>query len=373
MILLFDFPSLYDMFHSVTNILSSLKDIDGKLRTLDGAAPCLPLQYAVGNSAVVCRVRYQDQDFAMKCYTSQLKNLELIYGEKAYREELSIYGGSDDIAWADVVMLPWIEGETLHHRLRSANRAELKRLSQAFDTLALEMLLSPKAHGDVKGENIIVDRYGALHLIDLDRAFLPELSGKLSPGLGSSGFQHPLRLAEHFDRDIDDYSLALISATLRTLAAEEEIKIENPDGTLFDPAEILSGRSATWRRALECAARRGDGVTYRLLLALNGKSYKIAGLRSLLTPIAGHNDPATLCFSSGGYIDSSGRQIIHEIFDNGMHFEDSLAAVSLAGHWHYINSQGSAVKYIGKCEAIRPPSHGVGYSMLGGIWRQHRY
>ena len=63
--------------------------------------------------------------------------------------------------WCDVVVDDWIEGITLHESvMRSADsgdKAHLSNLARQFDRLALELLESDWAHGDLQPENILLD------------------------------------------------------------------------------------------------------------------------------------------------------------------------------------------------------------------------
>lgn len=187
-----DFPA---MLRTVTQYLRSLEDPYGLVRTLRDPEVCRRPDgrpwYAVGNSAVVFKVRCAGRTRMLKCYTRPMPHLEILYGRRLLRRELFIYTDHERGEWADVVTGPWYEGPTLGDAvIRAAaagDRERLLFLAVAFDRLVLAMLRRDWAHGDLKPENIIVTARG-LRLVDFDASYLPALAGEPSPELGTAAY-----------------------------------------------------------------------------------------------------------------------------------------------------------------------------------------
>jgi Leucine-rich repeat (LRR) protein len=148
-------------------------------------------------------------------------------GYEYYPDDLTVaaaFGGGTE--QADVLLMEWIEGDTLGSRFAqyctAADRTALARLAYAFDMLALWLLHNPFAHGDLKQDNILVRPDGSLVLVDYDGIFLPAFAGQTAHELGTPDYQHPQRTEQHFNADIDDFSIIVISLALYAAA-------ENPD------------------------------------------------------------------------------------------------------------------------------------------------
>jgi WD40 repeat protein len=124
-------------------------------------------------------------------------------------------------------LMDWVDGRTLREELKQAvaqnNVDLLHHLSIKFDELALWLLEQPFAHTDLKTENILVTPDLQLVLVDYDGLFVPEMQGQEAREEGTSGYKHPRRNAKHFDRHTDDFSLLLISISLRLIAEDPEM------------------------------------------------------------------------------------------------------------------------------------------------------
>ncbi len=119
-----------------------------------------------------------------------------------------------------VVLMDWVEGETLDRYIQSHldEPNALRLLAFQFSRLASWLLSQPFAHGDLKPDNILVRSDGTLTLVDYDGMFVPAMEGTAARELGSPDFRHPLRTAERFNEHIDDFPLAVILLSLKALS-----------------------------------------------------------------------------------------------------------------------------------------------------------
>ncbi len=370
---------------SIIQILRSIEGAAVEFRTLgevefrrgdDGE-----LLYMVGSSALIFKISINGAWHGLKCYTSTVERHKAIYQDRLLQRELYIPSSDQGGVWLDVLLYPWVEGETLvryiERNVEQGNTPLLEQLSKRFDALALSMLQSEDAHGDITAENIIIDSTGELHLIDFDTAFTPALANMRSIGLGTQAYQHPKRTPFDYNRDIDDYSLALISTALSLIAIDHTIynRFSNIDGLLFDPAEILGGqRYELFDVALETLATSGRALDYRIAQLLKSGSvalpplqhlirHKVEGLHTEVRPTTAHYRNGTW-----GYLNEFGREVIPPIFDTAFDFHESLAAVQIGKAWHYIDRIGNVAINCSQYDALKSVRNGVARAKRDGVW-----
>ncbi|MDR2891376.1 MAG: hypothetical protein LBV18_07290 [Alistipes sp.] len=253
---------------SVTDYINALENPEGILRTLMGVAverdiygePIL----RVGNSAVVFTYRAADEGRfdgeaklrLLKCYVRPNPHLRTIYDYverspspllprvRLLPDELYVHTLSGEAGWIDVVEGEWARGTTLDGAVataaRTKDRPRLLILADAFDDLCGRLRTEEWAHGDLKPENIVVGLDDRLVLIDCDAMWIPALDGAKAVEFGTPGWCDPRRATRRpeealfdkghhggahsgdvrFDKTIDDYPMALLSANLHAIAAE---------------------------------------------------------------------------------------------------------------------------------------------------------
>ncbi len=309
-----------------------------------------------------------------------MERRKAIYRDELLEEELYIPTSAEGGVWLDILLYDWIEGETLLECIKRAvscgDRSALRRLSESFDTLSLNLLQEEWAHGDVTCENIIVDSAGSLHLIDLDNSFIPTLAGEISIELGTEAFQHPNRTIDHFDRNIDDYPLALISTALSLLTLDHTIYEDHAqcDGLLFDPAKILRGDCCLYKQCLAIFASRGEATAYRIATLLPSRLVDLPTLHHLLRhklhgTLHGATPTTPVCRNGlWGYLDKDGREVIPPIFDTAREFRESLSVVKISSVWHYIDCRGHVAINGHGYQALKSIRNGVGRAKRDGEW-----
>ena len=363
--------------------LTTLADTHGLTRTLGEIEVCRDgkgrICYSAGNSAVVFRIRCEGRVRSLRCYMHHPRHLAEIYGEKLLPQELFIYTSPAGGVWVDVVLSDWIEGVTLHEAVAAAaetgDTARLRRFAAAFDRMAAALTADDWAHGDLKPENIVADNRGRLHLIDFDAMFLPAFAGRHSPELGTAAFQHPARTVRDFDASLDDYPAALIATVLHAAAHDPSLLVRYPaEGLVLDPSAVIEGRSEAYREMLDAFARRGDAVGYRTAQLLRSPVAKLPQAASLfawrLRPPPPADDPPELAVDAGRWgFRSGGRFVIPPVWDNGFDFSEGLAAVEIAGRWHFIDTAGRVVLNCPPCDAVKPFRNGTA-ELRSGLRRE---
>jgi hypothetical protein len=198
-----------------------------------------------GGFAVVFKMRDRQTGklYALKCFHKKKNNLIESYAAisrhlKTYKTPYLVnYEFLEKEMWVSnevteetefpVVLMDWVEGRTLREELKLAvaqsNTDLLRHLSIQFDELALWLLEQPFAHTDVKTENILVTPGRKLVLVDYDGFFVPEMQGQEAREEGTSGYKHPKRSSKHFNRHTDDFSLLLMSLSLRLIADDPDM------------------------------------------------------------------------------------------------------------------------------------------------------
>ena len=188
--------------------------------------------------------------------------------------------------------------------------------------------------------------------------FLPEFRGRRSPELGTRAFQHPARTEADFDASLDDYPAALIATVLHAAAHDPSLLVRYPaEGLVLDPF----GRHRRAQRSLPRDARRLRPPRrrrgYRTAQLLRSPVAKLPQAASLfawrLRPPCPADDPPELAVDAGRWgFRSGGRFVIPPVWDNGFDFSEGLAAVEIAGRWHFIDTAGRVVPNCPPCDAV---------------------
>lgn len=383
--------------YALTQYLLSLEDLFGVTRTLEGWELCRRTNgrpwFAAGNTAIVFRIRRGDEVRALRCYRRPMRHLRAIYGERLLERELFLFTGNDCGVWVDVVLDDWIEGITLREAIFDAARRRdterLTALSLAFDRLGCGLLAADWAHGDLKPENILVDATGALRLIDFDACYRPEFAGDRAPELGTAAFQHPSRTADDFHAGLDDYPIALTATALHALRLQPDLldRYGDRDGLLFDPPRIADDEAL--REVLTHFAMRGLAACYRVAELLGSPTLRLPQLPALLeaarseveretapaegteteAPDEAAGDAWPELFVEGGRwgYRTAIKTVVPPLYDSGFDFTEGLAAVQLAGMWHYIDPTGRPVIHCPDCDAVKPFRNGEAVVLRHGV------
>ena len=140
-------------------------------------------------------------------------------------KELFVDTKASDETEFPVLLMDWVEGQTLDKYIRDHinDQYELSLLAYQFSRLAMWLMPQPFAHGDLKPDNIIVKGDGTLVLVDYDGMYVPAMKGEKARELGSPDFRHPSRTEDVFDEHIDDFSLVSILLSLKAISLQPDL------------------------------------------------------------------------------------------------------------------------------------------------------
>jgi serine/threonine protein kinase len=139
------------------------------------------------------------------------------------------YRGEEILSLSDgrrypVVLMDWVEGQTLFQWLRSRCRAgsvaPLASAAQQWHSLIGELTAAQVAHGDLQHANILVTPSERFKLVDYDGMCVPALVGQRNLEVGTPPYQHPHRSADTpLALHLDNFSALELYVVLRALAA----------------------------------------------------------------------------------------------------------------------------------------------------------
>lgn len=225
-----------------------------------------------GNFAVVFKMKDVNDGklYAIKCFLKDQEGRDESYIKIAneletvsssyilpirYMEkEVSVNSTQSDSKKFPVVVMEWVEGETLGTFLnRNINdKHELEMLSFRFNHMAAWLLTQPFSHGDLKPDNILVRNDGSLVLVDYDGMFVPSMKGQKAREVGSPDYRHPSRTDADFDEHVDDFSIAVIALSMKALSLNPNLRsiVYSPDSLLLSEKDYLNPSSSTVLREI---------------------------------------------------------------------------------------------------------------------------
>lgn len=364
-------------YPTIGRYIETLLNPEGLFRSLSGLFVSAPVEFSAGAYGVVFRVEVDGRPYALKCFTRHqpgradayrriVRSLNRARSEDSagerhlvavewLDEEMFVFDDDGHAVRYPVLLMEWAEGETLTKRMAAAVAAadpeELGRLSAAFDRLALWLLAQPFAHGDLKPDNLIVRPDGELTLVDYDGLYLPDMAGERARENGTEGFRSPGRGEGAFDERIDDFSIALMSLTLRVLARWPELygRFRPSTGMLFDPSALVAGRCP-----VADFLRQTEWTADPLLEVVKRGEARIERLAELLTGHAAPESAYDYCGEAGregirlvrrggkyGFATGDGTLVGECRYDRAREFAEGAAAVCLEGRWGFVGPDGS--------------------------------
>ncbi|TAE30625.1 MAG: hypothetical protein EAZ91_09845 [Cytophagales bacterium] len=366
------------MYPSITDYISSLEGAADTLATLNYLRPVRKPNghpfFSSGNFAVVFKMEdtRTGNHMALKCFLRDVpdraRRLRLI-GEwiadnpSPYLLPMTYH---PDELWVDcahctrqefdVVMMPWVEGQTLGEYVRDcctrADRSALGFLAFRFVLLAEWMLNQNMAHGDLKPDNIMVRADGHLALVDYDGFYVPAFAGEEATETGTPPYRHTRRQLSDFNLYLDDFSLLLLQLELQTLACFPDWpSVYSPtDALLACPDDINAPRQS---KLFADIYDKGKPIHRTLLAELEGALKKplIFTIRDLAKPqvqkTIQYNEPPDLIpYRKGnkwGFCDRNKKIVIDCVYDLDWFFQEGRASVKKDGKWGCLNAQGVTV------------------------------
>ena len=240
-----------------------------------------------GNFAVVFKMRDVSTGrlFAVKCFIKEQEGRseryakiteELQFVSSPYilhvqyiDSELFVNSANCDEEEFPVLVMDWVDGQPLDAYLRENLDDEyaLQMLAYRFCNMGAWLLSQPFAHGDLKPDNILVRDDGSLALVDYDGMYVPSMKGEKAYEIGSPDFRHPQRTADDFDEHIDDFSIASIALSLKSIVLDTQLysQYAAADRLLFSTADY---RDISQSSALQAIVRLSSDAELSLLLGL---------------------------------------------------------------------------------------------------------
>lgn len=248
----------------ISEYISSILEAEDNFKELTNLRPVLDANdcpvMSSGNFAVVFKMKdiRSGKLFAVKCFTKEQEGREeayqLICEELRYvsspylvhinykEEELFVDSSTTTDTEFPVVLMDWVDAIPLDvyiNRVRE-DQVKLCELAFHFSKMAYWLLTQPFAHGDLKNDNILVREDGSLILVDYDGMFVPAMKGQKSREIGSPNYRHPDRNEDTFDKNIDDFTLCMMTMMLRALTLDASLldKYSMNDSLLFRESDF---------------------------------------------------------------------------------------------------------------------------------------
>ena len=231
----------------ISEYIEAIKNAEENFEQLKSLRPVLgddgePV-FSGGNFAVVFKMKDEQTGklHAVKCFLREQEGRAVAYRQiaeelefvnstfltpiKYLDKELFVDTNASDETEFPVLLMDWVEGETLDKYIRQHidDQYELSLLAYQFSRLAMWLMPQPFAHGDLKPDNILVKNDGTLVLVDYDGMYVPAMKGQKARELGSPDFRHPNRTDADFDEHIDDFSLASILLSLKAISLQPDL------------------------------------------------------------------------------------------------------------------------------------------------------
>lgn len=235
-----NFPLISEYIEAIKSAEDNFDELSCLRPVLDDDG--LPVMTS-GNFAVVFKMKdlQSGKLYAVKCFTKEQEGRSESY--KLIADELEFVSSNyltpisylENELFVDteqtsetefpVLLMDWVEGIPLDSFIKKNinDQYMLEMLTFRFGKLAEWLISQPFAHGDLKPDNILVKENGAIVLVDYDGMYVPAMKGQYARELGSQHFRHPARTEAVFNERIDDFSLALITLSLKTFSLNKEL------------------------------------------------------------------------------------------------------------------------------------------------------
>ena len=218
------------------------------------------LQACVGGFSIVFPVEVDGSKWAFRCWHHTLDNdqarikllsselrktglpyfIDFVYEDKGVVVNGAVY---------PTTRMKWINGRDLKDYIcyNRNNRHKLFELASNFYAMTQDLHHLSIAHGDLQHENIIVNPYGNIYLIDYDSMYVPALSYMNSKNTtnGKEGYQHPAREnCVYSNSTLDYFSEVIILTSILAIAFNptliDKYDMEDSDTMLFKKADFRS-------------------------------------------------------------------------------------------------------------------------------------
>ena len=290
---------------AVQNPRINFRDLDLVNSKAERTTNGMPATYS-GGFATTFRMRNAGFEWAVRCFTSPVDQLEKRYGiigryiakhKPAFLvgAKLQSHGILIDADWYPIVKMQWLKGSPLNayigrqlsnpsglHRKTMSLRRKLLELADAMERAGI-------AHGDLQHGNLLVNS-GGLRLVDYDGMFLPRLKGMDPDEVGHKHYQHPQRAREDWGPGMDRFSLIALYVGLSAIAQRRDLwqKFNNAENVLFKKSDFTDPASSELFSELRrISALEKMSEDFRALCA--GSSRSVPTLQDFVARAASRN------------------------------------------------------------------------------------
>ncbi|MGC8514601.1 MAG: hypothetical protein ACP5OC_00510 [Thermoplasmata archaeon] len=196
--------------------------------------------YSSGNYGTVFKLQNGQSAHALKCFTRSKPDLSKRY----YLISKAISRFNDGSTFASFSYLPktvrtlknpavyfpallmeWIDGVNLNTYI--ANNLETPRkisdVARKFLSVAVRLQSYGMSHGDISGDNVMVNSSEGITLVDYDGMYVPSLKGMKAPENGHDHFQHPQRTTSTYSERLDNFSVLVTYLSLLAVASDPSL------------------------------------------------------------------------------------------------------------------------------------------------------
>lgn len=194
--------------------------------------------FGSGNFGTVFKLSSNGKNYAVKCFTRASPGLaERYYYIGHYISALKLPFLVDfqylmgavrlltkPKQYYPLLKMEWITGKSLNEYISEniGNGSDLRKVAEGIIRIVDELQTNGLAHGDLSGDNILIDGSGKIVLIDYDGMYVPAFSKRRAPEKGHDNFQHPGR-KDHFSSALDNFSSLIIYTSLLALEKKPEL------------------------------------------------------------------------------------------------------------------------------------------------------
>jgi eukaryotic-like serine/threonine-protein kinase len=254
---------------------------------------------ASGTTAVVFKANIDGTDQALRFFTRQDASsqqrytaLNSYFAQRGLSPHVAACGWIDDAIlvggrrWP-MVRMEWVDGHTLDQHVENlverGDTGSLGALAGAWRNLVRATQAARFAHGDLQHGNVLVDRGGALRLVDFDSAWIEPFAGLHPPTeQGHRNYQHPRRVWGPW---MDTFPGLVIYLSLLALARDPGMwQHYNGENLLFDSADFTPPhQSPVWWKVQQLGDPRVDTLASQLRATLAPTWSADGDLESLLS------------------------------------------------------------------------------------------
>ena len=189
-----------------------------------------------GNFATVYPLSVNGKKYAVRCFYRELKNQEKRYSElhqslkhgrppyfiqfEFIKEGIKVKG-----AWHPIIKMEWVEGLNLDKYLEQHlnNPQQILKTAETWRDTVKDLQSRDIAHNDLQQGNVMINKQGAIRLVDYDGIFLPQYQGQSSPEEGHPNFKHPGKTTKNYNLQSDNFPAIVIYLSILALADNKEL------------------------------------------------------------------------------------------------------------------------------------------------------